>query len=235
MIEWKSIENKLGDWATYFKPFYDIGGFEDIYLELRKQGKTLKLLPESKDLFKAFELCPVKDFKCVLLGMDPYPMVSQGIVVADGLAFSCSYTKKEQPSLKLIYDAIEIDICDGFSLTMLRDTDLTSWAKQGVLLLNSALTTVEGKPGAHKELWRPFMTFFFEEVLLHFSGIPLIFMGKQAQEYNKNLKNFHLLNLEHPIASAYQKREWNHENMFSWVNNILKQTNQEIDWVKLPF
>ena len=136
MIKWESIEPKLGSWAPYFKPFYDIGGFEDIYLELRKQGKTLKVLPESKDLFKCFELCPAKELKCIWVGQDPYPMVSQGVVVADGLAFSCSYTKKEQPSLKLIYNAIERDLWDGFNLSMLREPNLAPLATQGVLLLN---------------------------------------------------------------------------------------------------
>ena len=85
-------------------------------------------------------------------------------------------------------------------------------------------------------IWfHPFITFFFEEVLLHFSGIPLVFMGKQAQSYNKNLENFHLLNVEHPAAAAYGNREWNNGDLFNWTNNILKQTNQEIEWFQLPF
>jgi uracil-DNA glycosylase len=237
MIAWEKISEKLGDWGSYFKPFYDLGGFEAIYSKLKEEGKNIKILPEGKDLFKAFELCPAKELKTIWLGMSPYFMIKRGIIVADGLAFSCGHTKEEQPSLKLIFDALEDDLFDGINLNMLREPNLEFLAKQGVLLLNSMLTTTEGSADAHKELWKPFMDYFFKEVLLHFTGIPVVFFGKLAQEYSSliNEKSNYKKLVEHPSFSARQNRPFNHEKLFSWTNNILKQRDQEIDWTNLPF
>ena len=235
-MNWEPIEEKLGTWAYLFKPFFDSGGFDKIYEVLKKEGKTTKIVPEGKDLFRAFLECPKDNLKCIIVGQDPYPMIKYGKVVADGLAFSCKYTKEEQPSLKLIYDGLEADLFEGLNLD-LRDTDLTHLAKQGVLLLNSSLTVQENKPGSHKDLWKPFMDYFFTEVLYYFSGIPIIFMGKQAAGYSTfSFKhNFYIKTLEHPAAAAYGKREWKHDNMFSWVNDILKKNSMEISWYNLPF
>lgn len=236
-MNWEPIEEKLGSWAYLFKPFFDSGGFNNIYEELKKQGKTIKIVPEGKDLFRAFLECPKSELKCIIVGQDPYPMIKYDKVVADGLAFSCRYTKEEQPSLKLFFDAMESDLFEGLNLKNLREPDLTYLAKQGVLLLNSSLTTQENKPGSHKDLWTSFMNYFFTEVICYFSGIPIIFMGKQAAYYNKFpcQDSFYIKTLEHPAAASYGKREWAHDNMFSWANDILKKNNLEINWYDLPF
>ncbi len=237
-IPWEKIEPKLGKWASNFLPFYEGGGFDAIYAELKKQGQNVKILPEGKDLFKAFELCPKEKLCTIWLGQDPYPTIKYGKVVADGLAFSCGYTKEEQPSLKLIYDAMEEDLFDGMNLSMLREPSLEYLAKQGVLLLNSSLTTPEGKPGTHKELWRPFMTFFFKEVMAGISGIPIVLFGKQAEEYEElvDLKMNYTKTVEHPAAASYQQRPFRHNKLFKWTNTILKDNNNlEIDWLNLPF
>lgn len=238
MIAWEKISEKLGEWAVYFKPFYDAGGFETIYTKLKEDGKTKKILPEGKDLFKAFELCPAKELKAIWLGQDPFPTIKYGKVVADGLAFSCSYTKEEQPSLKLIYDALEDEYFEGLNLNFIREPDLSYLAKQGLLLLNSSLTTPENSPGTHKELWKPFMEFFFKDVLLHFSGVPIVFFGKQAAEYEPlvNLKSFVTKIVEHPAAASYSKRPFQHNHLFKWIDVYLKETSkQEINWYETPF
>ena len=167
----------------------------------------------------------------------PYPMIKYGKVVSDGLAFSCSHTKEEQPSLKLIYDGLEEDLFDGLNLSCLRDTDLVKLANQGVLLLNSSLTVQENKPGSHKDLWNPFMNYFFTEVLCYFSGLPVVFMGKQTQYYDNFpcKESFYIKYVEHPAVASYGNRPWKHNNMFSWIDNILKQNDQEIDWYEKPF
>lgn len=236
-VPWEKIEPKLGSWAPYFKSFYDGGGFEKIYTTLREQGKTTKIVPEGKDLFRAFEMCPKDKLKSIWLCMSPYFMIKDGLVVADGLAFSCSHTKQEQPSLKLIYDAIEDDLYDGLNLNMLRNPDLAVWAEQGVLLLNVMLTTTLGEAKAHKELWKPFIEYFLKEVLIHFSGIPVVFIGNEAQEYENYVsdKSFHIKSLEHPAYAARQNRPWKHQNLFSWTNNILMENNGEgIAWLEEP-
>lgn len=239
MIEWSKIENKLGSWASYFKPFYDEGGFDKIYEQLRKEGQTTKIVPEGKDLFKAFELCPANELKTIWLGLSPYYMIKYGVVVADGLAFSCGHTKVAQPSLELLYAGLEDDLYDGLNLNKIENPDLSHLAKQGVLLLNASLSTPEGSADKHIELWRPFMTFFFKEVLIYFSGIPIVFFGKVAQEYEPIVvkgRQHYTKRVEHPSYANRQERPWKHENIFSWTNKILKETiNKEIDWLETPF
>ncbi len=209
MIPFEKIAEKLGGWAHYFKPFYDSGGFEKIYTQLKEEGSTIKIVPEGKDLFKAFELCTTKELKTIWIGQDPYPMIKYGKVVADGMAFSCSHTKEEQPSLQMIYNGVEEDLYNGMNLKALREPDLTYWAKQGVLLLNSSLTTPEGNPGTHKELWHDFIWFFLQEVIeQYFQALPIVFMGKQAQEYKSLITNKHHVKcIEHPVAAGYGKKK----------------------------
>jgi len=237
MIPFEKIAEKLGGWAHYFKPFYDSGGFEKIYTQLKEEGSTIKIVPEGKDLFKAFELCPVDKLKTIWVSQDPYPMIKQGKVVADGLSYSCSHTKEEQPSLKKIFDSIETELFDGLNLAFIREPDLTYLASQGILLLNSALTCQEEKPGSHKELWNQFMNYFFTEVLCNFRGIPIVFMGKQAQYYNKFpcSEAFFIKEVEHPAKACYENRDWKSDGLFKWTNEIIKkQTGEEIDWICSP-
>ena len=238
MIPWEKILEKLGTWAPLFKPFYDSGGFEAIYTQLKEQGKTIKIVPEGPDLFKAFALCPKDDLKAILVGMSPYSSIKQGVVVSDGLAFSCSNTKQEQPSLKLLFDAMEDDLFDGMNLNATRNPDLSYLAKDGVLLLNAILTTPEGSADAHKALWKPFMEFFFKEAMSHISGIPIVFFSKVAAEYEPlvNLKMNFTKCVEHPSFAARENRPLKHNKLFTFVNSMIKgNTNREINWANVPF
>lgn len=166
-------------------------------------------------------------------------MIKRGVVVADGLAFSCGHTKEEQPSLKLIFNAIEEDLYDGMKLDMMRNPDLSYMAKDGVLLLNSMLTTTENSQDAHKELWKPFMTYFFKEVLPYFSGIPIVFFGAQAKEYERlvNKRSFYTKCVEHPSYANRQERAFKHDNLFSWTNEILTKNQGkdfEVEFIESP-
>ena len=106
------------------------------------------VLPDRSNLFKAFELTKPQDVKVVIIGQDPYHTPGQ----AQGLSFSLPNDAPTQPSLKNILKELEADT--GIKR---KETDLTSWANQGVLLLNSALTVLQGQPGAHKNMgWNLF-------------------------------------------------------------------------------
>lgn len=233
-IDYSKISPKLGSWSEDFKPFYEQGGFDEIYKKLKEEGATSKILPEGKDLFKAFEKCDKAFLKSIWLGMDPYPTIKYGTIIADGLAFSCSYTKEEQPSLKLLYNAMEEDLSEGLNLKMPRNTDLSYLAQEGVLLLNSALTVPERKSGEHKELWKPFMSYFFNNVVKDLK-VPTIFFGRQAQMYATLYKG-PKMSVEHPVAASYQQRAFKHEKLFSWTNETLKQQGiREINFLDIPF
>ena len=96
-----------------------------------------KIYPGTQEFFKAFEICPYEKVKIVILGQDPYHTPE----AANGLAFSVNKNQKLPPSLKNIFKEIETDVG-----VRNKSGDLTGWAKQGVLLLNSSLSVIEGMP-----------------------------------------------------------------------------------------
>ncbi len=119
---------------------------------------------------------PLKDLKVVMLSQDPYPQP----YVASGIAFSCDVTGKPEKSLKYIFKAIESTVyTDGYTW----DPDLTRWSNQGILMLNTALTTQINKSGTHYDLWRPFLTFLFDYITIHNPGLVYGFLGKKAQDW----------------------------------------------------
>ena len=100
--------------------------------------------PPKSQLYRSLELAPLERVKVVILGQDPYHGVGQ----ANGLAFSVNMGIRIPPSLRNIYKELEADI----GIEAPNHGDLTAWAKEGVLLLNSILTVEKGKPGSHKNL-----------------------------------------------------------------------------------
>ena len=112
--------------------------------------KNKTICPPYNEIFNAFKYCSFSKTKVVIFGQDPY--FQKG--VANGLAFSVRPNKPIPSSLKNIYKEIENDV--GKSKN--RDGCLKSWARQGVLLLNSSLTVEESKPGSHSDIgWEIFV------------------------------------------------------------------------------
>lgn len=135
------------------------------------------IVPPYGQRYRAFELVKPEDVKVVILGQDPYP----GKGHANGLAFSVHPHVKPLPkSLANIYS----EYCDDLGFARPRNGDLTPWAQQGVLLLNTALTTEEGKRGAHLEQWKDFTY----ETIRWLSRLPgkrvWLLWGAKAQEYS---------------------------------------------------
>ncbi len=177
----------------------------------------------------------MEETKVIFIGQDPYPWIKDEIYVADGLMMSCSHTEKLQPSLDLFYKGIEDDLYKGLKLTMKKNPDLTYLARQGILLMNSSLTCEVNKPGSHKEYWKPFMKFFFEEVVNMMDSLVVVCFGKQAQDIGKYVVPFHhwVLDVEHPAAASYKERTWNHDMLFRKINKLLKENNKEpIKWIE---
>lgn len=133
---------KVGnDW----QPLFDIEQNSDYYLELRRflrsEYSTKVIYPPMNEIFRAFELCPFNSTKVVIVGQDPYHEEGQAM----GLSFSVREDIEEPPSLKNIHQEI---IDEGVEQGPW-SSDLTRWAEQGVLLLNSTLTVVQHRANAH--------------------------------------------------------------------------------------
>ena len=233
-IDIEEIKQKLfkklepSGWSRILKSFIFSDDFEKIIKQLIKFSKdNQRFTPTLNQLFRAFEECPYDKLKVIIVGQDPYPKVG----VADGIAFSCSNTMKQQPSLKFILDAVNRTVYDGVGES--HDPDLTRWANQGILLLNTALTTTVGKVGQHIPIWKPFLAYVFDWLTWHNPGLVYIYMGKQAQEWSEATSdsNYKFM-VNHPASAVYVKGSiWDCKDVFNKTNDILlKNQNLSLTW-----
>ena len=194
--------------------------YQDLQAFVQKRRAEVRVFPEEKNVFNALKLTPFESVKVVILGQDPY----HGFGQAHGLSFSVQKGTPLPPSLKNIYKELQEDI--GGELPT--EGDLSHWAQQGVLLLNTVLTVEEGNANSHKGMgWETLTNRFIESLneLKH----PVIFIlwGKPAQDKEKLITNPNhvLLKAPHPSPlSAY--RGFFGSKPFSKVNDILIQQGQ---------
>ena len=197
---------------------------KDYYQELQafvqKRRAEVRVFPEEKNVFNALELTPFESVKVVILGQDPY----HGFGQAHGLSFSVQKGIPLPPSLRNIYKELQEDL--GGELPT--EGDLSHWAKQGVLLLNTVLTVEEGNANSHKGMgWERLTNRLIES--LNELNHPVIFIlwGKPAQDKEKLITNpsHVILKSPHPSPlSAY--RGFFGSKPFSRVNDILIQQGQ---------
>lgn len=174
------------------------GEFEkEYYLKLRHflavQYRTQRIYPDMYDIFNALKYTAYEDVKVVILGQDPYHGAGQ----AHGLCFSVKKGVTPPPSLKNIFKEQQSDV----NITLPPHGELTEWANQGVLLLNTVLTVQEGRPNSHKNMgWE----IFTDKVitLLNEREKPIVFLlwGANARSKKQLITNKNHLILEsvHP-------------------------------------
>ena len=198
--------------------------FKKLETFLEEEYRTKTIFPPKEEVFTAFKLCEFKDVKVVIIGQDPYHEINQ----AHGLAFSVKDGNKLPKSLINIYK----ELYDDLKIT--RSTgNLTSWAKQGVFLLNTVLTVEEGKANSHKNHgWEIFTDRVIEE--LNKDSHPKVFVlwGNDAIKKISLITNpSHLvLTSAHPSPlSCY--RGFFGSRPFSKINDFLIKNNlTPIDW-----
>lgn len=194
---------------------------------LTELSEEKKYYPSPENIFRCFYMTPFEKVNVVIIGQDPYHNGS-----ATGLCFDVKLGNAINPSLQNIYKELENE---GFYPC--KDGNLENWAKQGVLLINTALTVKEGQPESHLELWST----FFEKVLDKLSeknDIVWIILGKKAADYKDNITNptHHIVEATHPSPFSANKSSGSQvafmgSNIFKKVNNILyKLHNDKISW-----
>ena len=187
-----------------------------------KSGKTI--YPPKKEIFKAFELTAPENTKVIILGQDPYYNFNQ----ANGLCFSVNKKQPLPPSLKNIFKELE----DDLGIKNYEHGDLSSWAKQGVLLMNTSLTVEKGKPGSHLKFGWEQLT---DQVIRSFNKkmkIVFVLWGKSAAKKKKliNEDKHFILEASHPSPLSCHKGFFGC-NHFSKCNNFLKTSGkEEINW-----
>ena len=193
------------------------------HIDIKLKDK-INIAPGVENIFKAFEYCSFKNTKVVIFGQDPYFQPG----VANGLAFSVNKGEVIPASLRNIYKEIKNDTGMVSNL----DGDLRAWARQGVLLLNSALTVDEHKPGSHSDIgWN---NFIFDVIdLLNKKGrVVFMLWGNNAKKYlNRIDRNTNLaLTSTHPSPLSAYKGFFGCKH-FSKCNNYLrKNKSKPIHW-----
>ncbi len=193
------------------------------YLHQEKaMGKTI--YPPGGEIFKAFELTPVDKVKAVILGQDPY----HGYGQAMGLSFSVPDNVPAPPSLKNIFKEIE----DDLGIRMSGRTNLESWARQGVLLLNAILTVKAGMAASHSKIgWEPFTDAVISYLSANRSGIVFLLWGNFARSKKAliDTSRHYVLEAAHPSPLA--RGAFFGCRHFSKTNQILESEGKTpIDW-----
>jgi uracil-DNA glycosylase len=214
-------------WDKVFKSFIFSSEFTDILSKLYELSVADKrFTPTLKQLFRAFEECPYDDLKVVFIGQDPYPQIG----VADGISFSCGNTNKVQPSLRYIFGEIERTVYQEFP--SYQDPDLSRWSKQGILMLNTALTVEVGKIGSHYDIWKPFTAYMLDWLNNHNKELIYVYMGKKAEEWSVLTgDNNYKFSVKHPASAAYNGSKWDSNDIFNKISKLVEENNgQKIIW-----
>ena len=178
------------------------------------------ICPPPENILEAFKYFDVDEVKCVIIGQDPY--YTPG--VAHGLSFSIKVGNKFQPSLRNIFKAV---ISNGYMKELPQHGNLEKWADQGVLLLNTYLTTLEGSAKAHK-FWIKFTQDLISKLGSNENIIYLLW-GKEAQKLAKDVKGIKLeFGHPSPLSRGTKFVECDH---FKKVNKLLVERGLiPIDW-----
>lgn len=207
-----TLEEYFGDWIKVIDK-----------VELNKVIFKLKSMsnytPNMSNIFKAFELCKYNDMKVIFLGYDPYPQKG----VATGILFGNSKETKEEdlsPYLKIVRDAaVDLHVPHN---SIIFDQTLESWAKQGIFMINSALTVEINKVGSHTMLWRPFISKLLRNISNINTGIIYVLFGRQAQTFKPYIGKFnHIIEIGHPAYFARTNTKMPSE-LFRNVSNLVK-------------
>jgi uracil-DNA glycosylase len=192
----------MSSWAEVLGAEKEKPYFNTLWQKIASEREAGKVIyPPSKDIFNAFNLTPLNNVKVVILGQDPYHGPGQ----AHGLSFSVKQGIKIPPSLANIYKELASDI-DGFTIPA--HGNLTHWATQGVLLLNTVLTVEQGKAHSHAKWgWETFSDAVIDAVNSQQEKVVFLLWGSHAQKKGQQLnRNKHLvLHAPHPSPlSAYR-------------------------------
>jgi uracil-DNA glycosylase len=187
-----------------------------------KDYKRTAVRPDKSDIFRAFRLTKFKDVRVVIIGQEPYPNRR-----ATGLAFGNEFATAGttlSPALDKIEGCIERTCYEDLNLNF--DPTLVSWGQQGVLLLNSALTVENGKPGSHLARWRKFIRKVVEAVSEEKAGVCFLLLGAQAKMFRSYINNrkHYVFDYAHPGFAAINGQEWNCPH-FKSINEVIELQN----------
>ncbi|WP_029513260.1 uracil-DNA glycosylase [Mycoplasmopsis primatum] len=192
--------------------------FQNLMKKIEIEKQRHNVFPEDKNIFECLKYCEPEDLKLIIIGQDPYYLKDQ----ADGLAFS-TQNKQCPKSLQNILKELKKD----YPNTIIETYSLKSWAKQGVLLLNSSLTVNENMPKSHSNFgWKIFVSNLLDYIIKLNNKVIFGIWGNDALALVKNkIDNNRIIFTTHPSPLAYAKtnHSFKDSNFFIKVNNKLEE------------
>ncbi|MEM7454538.1 MAG: uracil-DNA glycosylase [Planctomycetota bacterium] len=218
------------DWTPHVAGFFASKQYEQLQSFLHSERANRRIFPLCEDVFRAFALTPYAGTRVVILGQDPYHGTGQ----AHGLSFSVPDGERIPPSLRNIFKELYADFDRKLPDLKSMSGELTRWAVQGVLLLNTVLTVRESDAGSHqKKGWEAFTDLAIRSLNDHPEPVVFILWGKQAE------KKGDLIDAQHTIISSAHpsplsaSRGFFGSRPFSRANHALEQSGRKaIDWIE---
>ena len=216
-----------GDWQAALKNEFHQPYYAKLYKTIMEEYRTTKVFPPPQDMFNAFEYTPLNDVKVVILGQDPYHNPGEAM----GLSFSVPRGIKTPPSLVNIYKEIRSEL--GYEIP--GHGDLSNWAEQGVLLLNTVLSVEQDKPKSHDKFgWQTLTSALVEALSSSRSGLVFMLWGNSAKALQEHIAdNRHtIIASSHPspIGGSCNKGFFG-SRPFSRANAALREQGfAAIDW-----
>jgi len=205
--------------SEFQKPYW-----EPLTTFVRNQYASQTVYPPARNIFSAFDLCPFDTVKVVIVGQDPYHGAGQ----ANGLSFSVNDRVALPPSLQNIYQEIHNDL----GITPSSSGDLSRWATQGVLMLNSVLSVAANRPASHAgKGWEQFTDSVIQSLNANRKHIVYLLWGKYAQTKGTVINREQNLVLTSGHPSPYSASLFFGKHHFSQCNEYLTAHNRaQIDW-----
>lgn len=233
LVEYLNEGNIPRDWEDFFLR-------EDVRISLEYVSSSMNrnkiIYPPPNYVFRSLYMTPLDKIKVVILGMDPYATgTNEFDGSAVGLCFSIRKGNKINPSLKNIYKELRNE---GFET--IEDGDLTYLTKEGILMLNVALTVEKGESDSHTEYWSEFSKLLIEYIVSNTSGVVWLLFGNNAICYDRfiDAKKHNTIWTSHPspfsaLRSSARVPSFIGSNVFKICNDYLvKEEKQVINWSK---
>ena len=213
-------------WENLLQEAFEAPYFQQLIGFVKSAYGSNRCYPPGKLIFNAFDLCPPEQTKVVILGQDPYHGPGQ----AHGLCFSVPEGVSHPPSLVNIFKELEKDI----GIPYPKRGDLTPWAQQGVLLLNTTLTVQAHSAGSHQNKgWETFTDHVIQTLSQRFQGIVFLLWGGYAKQKSKWIdpQKHKVFTAGHPSPLSANRGYWFGNGHFSKTNDYLTATGKApIDW-----
>lgn len=215
-----TLEEYFGDWMKVID--------KDELLKVTKNinilYKTKKYSPQYKDIFKAFHITPYNNLHTVMLFQDPYPNnMATGIAIGNR-----NDVINLSPSLEVLKEAAIDYTVPHYGLQF--DNTLESWSKQGILMLNTALTVEYRNPGSHSVLWRNFMIKLIKNLNTYNPGLIWVLWGTSAKSFRNYITSGNIVEEYHPAYYARNNLKISRTFFRELKRTIKHQFDVDVEW-----